>query len=239
MAALKSKTTSTGTKYVPSKTVPLSKTSSSNKSSTSDSFFDFKDRHTSHLSSPAAQGVVWSERKGLFVDIPEGHSKPDPLPDSETKPRQMVASSYNQSTGSSGSPAESKAKQMSTVGLNQGLKERFNEIAGKSADQRTSEDMEFLVSFQRSLGIETSVSRKFGSIPGRQRPDVSSPVSSTSSSATSSSSASSLSSAQPSTGAPATSVAVAYDIVFIVNQLALGKISQDQFDALNSKLLYR
>ena len=64
-------------------------------------------------------------------------------------------------------------------------------------------------------------------------------------------SSSSRSSTQPSTssqpGAAAaaaaaassvtSSAAIAYDIVFIMNQLAAGKISQDQFDALNSKLM--
>ena len=42
----------------------------------SSSFFDFSNRHTSHLSSPAAQPVSWMDRKTPFMNVPEGISKP-------------------------------------------------------------------------------------------------------------------------------------------------------------------
>jgi len=269
--------TSTGTMYVPSKAAPPSTTSStasSNTSTSTDSFFDFKDRHTSHLSSASAQSVEWSERKGLFVDVAEGHSKPaSSAPGSEAKPRQMVTSSYNQSTKSTNKSTAGGGETKTSSSLINQQQERFKVIASKPKDQRTSEDMAFIVSFQESLGVETSISRKNGSIPGRQRPDdVSSPVSTSSTSTEGEvlmaavaaasprvdpayakflASSSSRSSTQPSTssqpGAAAaaaaaassvtSSAAIAYDIVFIMNQLAAGKISQDQFDALNSKLM--
>lgn len=282
--------TSTGTMYVPSKAAPPSATSStisSNTSTSTDSFFDFTDRHTSHLTSASAQNVEWSERKGLFVDLAEGYSKPaSSVPVSEAKPRQMVTSSYNQSNKSTNKSTAGGGETKTSSSLINQQQERFKVIASKPKDQRTSEDMEFIVSFQESLGVETSISRKNGSIPGRQRPDaVSSPVSTSSTSiitATNSintttsstkgevlmaavaaasprvdpayakflaSSSSSRSSTQPSTssqpGAAAaaaassvtSSAAIAYDIVFIMNQLAAGKISQDQFDTLNAKLM--
>merc|ERR1712028_138769 len=159
----------------------------------------------------------------------------------------------NQSTKSTNKSTAGGGETKTSSSLINQQQERFKVIASKPKDQRTSEDMAFIVSFQESLGVETSISRKNGSIPGRQRPDdVSSPVSTSSTSTEGEvlmaavaaasprvdpayakflASSSSRSSTQPSTssqpGAAAaaaasvtSSAAIAYDIVFIMNQLA-------------------
>ena len=142
------------------------------------SFFDFTDRHTSHLSAPAAQPVSWTDRKTPFATIPEGISKPT-----------SAARAASEAAVQASTPPTTSSKKA--------------EGGGGGSD----------------------VSRKNGAIPGYRRPQPASPR------------AERTSQMSPSpVGAPSTG-AVAYDVIFIMDQLARGKITQDQFDQLNAVLM--
>jgi hypothetical protein len=235
---------------------------------TTSSFFDFSDRHTSHLSSPAAQSVEWSDRQGI-KEVPAGISKVKSEQTTKTQHNSSVpsigetkttatpyipSSSSSSAASSTSSSASSSAIASSTSSTDsffnfsdrhtshlsapsaqavkwstrQGIKEVPAGISKVNADSRHPRQM-ITTSYQQSIGnsstkktgrtvpaattTTTTTARKLGSIPGYRRPTT--PASSSSSS----------------TSSPA------YDIIFIMNQLALGKISQSQFDILNSKLM--
>ena len=155
----------------------------------SSSFFDFEDRHTSHLSSPAAQSVEWTERKGINT-VPEGISKID----TDTK------STNNTTT----SEETYKSKQTTTT---------TTPPLPPSSTSSSSNNTNFSRTGTRkvyNVKQTSSPSRKSGSIPGYRN-------------------------AQQKAATSSSSV-VSYDVVFIMNQLALNKITQEQFDILNALL---
>ena len=181
------------------------------------SFFDFTDRHTSHLSAPSAQSVAWSDRKTPFAEIPEGISMPTSAARAASVAAVEAASSSSSSSLSSSSPPGGGASKSASS-------------SAATTPRAVSRAVHVPVSAATSENGENrigggGVSRKNGAIPGYRRPQQSSPRAAIAS----------LSSPSP-TGAPAAGV-VAYDIVFIMDQLARGKITQDQFDQLNAVLM--
>ena len=182
----------------------------------SSSFFDFSNRHTSHLSSPAAQPVSWMDRKTPFMNVPEGISKPS----SARAGKQHGDGAAKQPPSATATPrtgAPSNHLPVSSVTASAMARENTTDKESGSRCSVTSE------SNSRSKGGSGGVSRKHGSIPGYRRPQRGSSAAGNPS--------------RLSSGQALTASSVAYDVVFIMDQLARGKITQEQFDQLNAVLM--